>query len=90
MGRRRPILSDEASEVDLRIRSFAYRSVALLQLAAAVLAAGWVVAKFPAPAGGLADAVRVFLALGALAGTLVLLHRAAPRPPRHWVTPPSP
>lgn len=90
LGRRRPVLSDEASEVDLRIRSFAYRSVAMLQLAAAVLVTGWVVAKLPGTVGGLAGALRVCLVLGCLAWTLVLLRRAAPRPPRRWMAPTLP
>jgi hypothetical protein len=45
--RRRPILSDAARYVDLRLRSFASRSLELLQLAGTTLLVGWTVSKAP-------------------------------------------
>ena len=88
-GRRRPVLSDEAQVVDLRIRSFASTSIARLQLSAAVLTATWVVSQVPR-----ADDVPLtpVQALAVIAGffiTVVLLHRASPRPPRKWIAGPS-
>ncbi len=79
LGRRRPVLSDRAAVVDLRLRAFALASVARLQLAAALLAAGWTLTAIGPPrpiafAGGLA----------AVVGAAVLARRGAPRPPRGW------
>lgn len=88
-GRRRPVLSDRAQTVDLRIRSFAGRSVALLQLAAAVLVAGWTLAKVPGIDNQLLTLIRFLAEIGSLALTVILLHKAAPRPPRHWSAEPS-
>jgi hypothetical protein len=86
-GRRRPVMTDAAARVDAHIREFAGTAVARLELAAAVLTAGWVVSGLPDQRGGGDDAVRVVLVLAALVGTLVLLHRAAPRAPRGWLPP---
>ncbi|MDM7856135.1 hypothetical protein [Cellulomonas alba] len=86
-GRRRPVMTDAAARVDARIRAFAGVAVARLELAAAVLTAGWVVSGLPDQGGGGDDAVRVVLVLAALVATLVLLHRAAPRAPRGWLPP---
>jgi hypothetical protein len=86
-GRRRPVMTDAAARVDARIRGFAGAAVARLELAAAVLTAGWVVAGLPEQRGRGDDAVRLVLVLAALVGTLVLLHRAAPRAPRGWLPP---
>ncbi len=83
-SRRRPVLSDSAKTVDCRIRSFAGRSAALLQLAASVLVAGWTIAKVPGLEEGWLSFVRFVLVIGSLAGTVALLRQAAPRPPRKW------
>ena len=83
-SRRRPVLSDSAKTVDLRIRSFAGRSAAWLQLAASVLVAGWTIAKVPGLEEGWLSFVRFVLVIGSLAGTVALLRKAAPRPPRKW------
>lgn len=83
-GRRRPVLSERAQRVDLRIRSFAATSVALLQLAAAVLAAGWVVSKAGGVSNDAVEILRFVVVIGCLVLTVVLLRRAAPRPPRRW------
>jgi hypothetical protein len=84
-GRRRPVLSDRAREVDLRMRGFASTSVAWLQLAAAVLVAAWVLAKAPGFGGGPPEVIQTLAVLAGLIATIVLLRRAAPRPPRFWV-----
>lgn len=84
-GRRRPVLSDRALEVDLRMRVFASTATAWLQLAAAVQTLAWVLASLP-----LGDALRALQGLVGLVGlvaTLVLLRQASPRPPRGWVVP---
>jgi len=78
--RRRPVLSERAQVVDARIRSFADASVSWLQLAAAVLVAGWVVSCAEPPAPGPAvGALLTVLVLGGLVVTVVLLRRARPR-----------
>ena len=82
--RRRPVLSEAARDVDATIRSFAFRSVALLQLAAAVLVAGWVVSKAPFDDAVALQLLQFVAVMGCLVATIVLLHRAAPRPPRGW------
>lgn len=81
--RRRPVLSESARTVDVNIRSFASRSVALLQLAAALLVTGWVTSKAPTDVAAL-QLLQLVVVMGCLVGTIVLLHRAAPRPPRGW------
>ncbi|WP_028050555.1 hypothetical protein [Cellulomonas sp. URHD0024] len=86
-GRRRPVLSDRARVVDTRIRAFASRSVAWLQLAFAVLVAAWVVSGIGEVDGALASWTQTVLVLGGLVGAVVLLHRGAPRPRRSWVAP---
>lgn len=88
-GRRRPVLSNRAHVVDLRMRSFASTSIARLQLAAAVLTATWTVSKVPGADTGPLVPVQVVAVIGGLVITLVLLHRAAPRPPRKWIAEPS-
>lgn len=87
-SRRRPVLSDRAHAVDLRMRGFAAAVVARLELALAVLVAGWVVALLPLE--GPAAVVQVLLVLSALVTTVVVLHRASPRPPRSWREPVEP
>jgi hypothetical protein len=88
-GRRRPVLSDAARRVDARLRSFAGRSMALLQIAAAVIVAGWTLSKLPQPDQGILSVVRFIAVVGCLIGALVVLRRAAPRPPRRWRTTPA-
>lgn len=82
--RRRPVLSDAAVAVDLDIRQFAGRASSLLQLAAAVLTAAWVASKLPPVDNDVVGLARVLAGLGGLIVVVVLLHRAAPRPPRSW------
>lgn len=82
--RRRPLLSAAAQTVDVTIRSFASRSVALLQLAAAMLVAGWVVSKAPFDGAVALQVIQFVVVWGCLLVTIVLLRRAAPRPPRRW------
>ena len=82
--RRRPVLSEAARDVDIAIRSFASRSVALLQLAAAVLVIGWVVSKAPFDGSLALQLLRFVVASSCLVAAIVLLHRAAPRAPRRW------
>lgn len=81
-GRRRPILSDRAHRADTRMRSFAGTSVAFLQLAAAVLVAGWVVSKALRTANDLVEIVRFCAVIGSLVLTVVIVRKASPRPPR--------
>jgi hypothetical protein len=84
-GRRRPVLSDRAHVVDAAIRRYAAGSVAHLELAAAVLVASWTLSKVPGLEGSLLGVVRMLVVITALVATVVLLRRAAPRPPRGWV-----
>ncbi|NMM22030.1 MAG: hypothetical protein HHJ11_00775 [Phycicoccus sp.] len=83
-GRRRPVLSDRAQAVDLRMRSFASTSVARLELAVAVLTAAWTVSKVPGAGTGPFLLVQDLTVIAGFVITLVLLHRASPRPPRKW------
>lgn len=83
-GRRRPVLSDRARVVDATMRRYAAGSVAHLELAAAVLVTGWTLSKVPGGEGNLLGAVQTLGAITALVATVVLLRRAAPRPPRGW------
>jgi hypothetical protein len=87
--RRRPLLSDRAHRADLRMRSFATTSVAWLQLAAAVLIAGWVMSTAADTRSDLVEVVRGVAVTGCLVLTVVMLHRASTRPPRRWVPPPT-
>ncbi|GIG30365.1 hypothetical protein [Cellulomonas marina] len=91
VGRRRPVLAPRAARLDDRLRAFAAGSVALLELSAAVLTATWVLfglqGAFGAPDGGVVDLVLGFASLAGLVVAAVLLHRAAPRPPRSWRPP---
>ncbi|MDO8121934.1 hypothetical protein Q6346_11495 [Isoptericola sp. b490] len=80
-SRRRPVMSEQAGEVDVRLRSYAWRAVAHLELAAAALALGWAVSKTPSPGGPLTTVVVLVL----LVLAVVELHRARPRPPRSFV-----
>jgi len=82
-GRRRPVLSDRAHAVDLTMRSFASTSTAYLQLAAAVLTTAWTVSKVDLPLAPVA-LVQTLVVVASLVTTVVLLHRASPRPPRAW------
>ncbi len=84
VGRRRPVLSDGARDVDTRIREFAGVSVAWLQLASAVLVAAWCLAMIPGPRAAPLAAVQTAVVLGGALTAIVLLHRASPRPPRRW------
>ncbi|MCB0872796.1 MAG: hypothetical protein KDC36_05385 [Thermoleophilia bacterium] len=79
IGRRRPLLSTAAAEVDLRIRSYAWGAAGHLEVAAAALAAGWAVSRIPSDRFGWLQLLAV---VGLLLLTLVALHRARPRPPR--------
>lgn len=84
-GRRRPVLSDRAHVVDATMRRYAAGSVAHLELAAALLVAGWTLSKVPGLEGSLLGVVRTLVVITALVAAVVLLRRAAPRPPRGWV-----
>lgn len=88
-GRRRPVLSDEAQVVDLRIRWFASTSISRLQLAAAVLTATWTLSQVPGVDDGPLALVQALAVIAGFVITVVLLHRASPRPPRKWVAEPS-
>lgn len=85
--RRRPVMTDAAARVDARIRAFAGQAVARLELAAAVLTAGWVLSDLFGDADAAVGWVGVVVVCAALVWTLVLLHRAAPRAPRAWRPP---
>ncbi len=88
-GRRRPVLSDAAAVVDLRIRTFASAAVAHLELAAGVLAGAWALSEgAPDGLGAAFVALWVLVVLGASVVVVVQLHRAAPRPPRSFVAVP--
>lgn len=92
VGRRRPVLSFRARELDARLRAFAGRSVAWLQLATSLLVAGGVIALVPSagapgPVRGVLDASRLVVLLLAFVWAIVALHRAAPRPPYSWRRP---
>lgn len=83
-NRRRPVLSEAARGVDVTIRSFAARSVAMLQLAAAVLVTGWVASKAPNDDAATLQVLQFVIVISCLFATIVMLHRAAPRPPWGW------
>lgn len=82
--RRRPLLSRQAKTIDIALRAFATRSVALLQLSAALLVAVWVHAKLPESQSLELQATRTILSYSALAGSLYSLWLARARPPRQW------
>ena len=86
VGRRRPVLSYRASSLDTRIRIFAGRSVANLQLAAALLVAAGVLAAAPSANSPL-GVLRLLAVLAAFIRAIVHTHRAAPRPPITWRRP---
>lgn len=86
VARRRPVLSFRAHALDARIRRFAGRSVANLQLAAALLVVTGVVAAIPVP-GTVATALRWLAWLAGFVLAAVYTHRAAPRPPSSWRRP---
>jgi len=88
-GRRRPVLSERAQVVDLRMRSFASTSIARLQLAVAVLTATWVLSQAPGVEDGPLALVQALAVIAGFVITVVLLHRASPRPPRKWIARPS-
>lgn len=81
-GRRRPVSSEVARRVDARLRAFASTTVAWLELAAAVLGLSWVLATLPDATSGLVAVLQALVTVTGLVATLVLMHRAAPRPPR--------
>ncbi len=88
--RRRPVLSDAAGTVDLRIRGFASASVARLELAAGVLAAAWALSKgVPDGPGTVPGVLVIVLLLLALVVVVVQLRRASPRPARSFVALPQ-
>ncbi len=94
--RRRPVLSDAAATVDLRIRAFASASVARLELAAGVLAVDWALSaglgdptRLPPAAQAIAVALATPISLVALVVAVVLLRGASPRPPRSFVAQPQ-
>ena len=86
VGRRRPVLSSRAKALDVRIRTFAGRSVANLQLAAALLVVAGVLAAVPS-ASNLLGVLRGLAILVAVVRAIVHTHRAAPRPPITWRQP---
>lgn len=88
-GRRRPVLSEGAQVVDLRMRSFASSSIARLELAVAVLTATWVLSQVPGVDDGPLALVQALAVIAGFVITVVLLHRASPRPPRRWIAEPS-
>ena len=84
-GRRRPVLSDRARVVDLRMRAFASSSVTWLQLAFAALVGAWAVGRIAGLDGSAAATVQMLLVGGGLLTSIVLLYRGAPRPRASWV-----
>ena len=86
-SRRRPVMSEQAAEVDVRLRTYAWRAVAHLELAAAALALGWTMSKTPTASW---DPLATVVVLGLLVLAVVELHRARPRPPRSFVPVPEP
>lgn len=94
--RRRPVLSDAAATVDLRIRTFASASVARLELAAGVLAVSWALSaglgdptRLPPAAQAISVALGTPISLVALVVAVVQLRGASPRPPRSFVAQPQ-
>ncbi len=79
--RRRPALSEVATEVDARIRRYAAGAVAHLELSAGALTLGWTIAK---AFGDGRSMPGTFLVLALLVVAVVALHRARPRPPRSF------
>ncbi len=79
--RRRPALSEAAREVDARIRRYAARAVAHLELSAGALTLGWTVSK---TFGDRGSVIGTLLVLALLVVAVVALHRARPRPPRSF------
>lgn len=84
--RRRPMLSDRAQSADLRMRSFASAAVARLELSMAVLAAGWTLATLPESPIKVVEVALGAAVLAGLVGTIMLLRKAAPHPPRDWTS----
>lgn len=85
VGRARPAMSARAARLDQRLREFALTSLAYLEASTAVLAAAWLGSALPAT-----DAWPVLafgVGTGGLLLAIVLLRRAAPRPPRRWQLP---
>lgn len=82
-GRRRPVMSERAREVDRRMRAFAGTSVAHLELAAAVLGMGWTLSAPSLDAGPL-QALQALAVIACLVVVVVELRRASPhaRAPR--------
>ena len=81
--RPRPALSARALDVDARLRLFAARSVTHLQLALAVLTASWALALAPWPDGEvIVQVLGELVGIAGLVVSVVLLRRAAPRPPK--------
>ncbi|ACZ30124.1 hypothetical protein Xcel_1093 [Xylanimonas cellulosilytica DSM 15894] len=86
--RRRAALSERALVVDGNLRAFAARTVAALELAAAVLAATWAASGAHA-AGWLPGVLGMVVVLGGLVVAVVLLVKASPRPPRRHASSPA-
>lgn len=78
-SRSRPAMTDRARHLDARLRRFAGSSLSYLHLATALLMLGWTLSKIEALSGPLAFA-RFCVVIGCLVTTMVMLHRAAPRP----------
>lgn len=79
-SRRRPVLSPDAAAVDHRIRSFAARSLAWLEVGVATLTVSQVLASVPVSSPPLA-AAQTFCSLALLVAAFVLVHRASPQRP---------
>lgn len=80
--RPRPVMTDRALLLDMRLRSFAASSVSYLELAAAALMLGWTLSKIQ----GVPAVVTVgqfVVVVACLIVAVVSLRRAAPRQPRN-------
>ncbi|MDR1823856.1 MAG: hypothetical protein LBR27_00715 [Bifidobacteriaceae bacterium] len=82
--RRRPVLSPRAMAADARIRAFAGRTVAWLELAIAVLAASWAATAFEATVPDAAVVAMVLVNLAALGVAIWAVTRARTKAPRAY------
>jgi hypothetical protein len=91
--RRRPT-DDRAAAVDERLRDFAGRSVAWLELAGSALALGWTLSRLVYSAsvtsGGPLEVVIGLLKWALLALAMVATHKSSGWPPLGWVVPQPP
>jgi hypothetical protein len=86
-GRGRPALPPDLRQADDAIRRFASRRLSIEALATALLLAGWQLASVRP---FVPDRLNDWLILASFVGTIVLLHRSRPWPPRrHVARPPS-